>query len=77
MESYHVAIIRTDGLTAGWRADYAERDAAVDDLRRYATRAASERRKRKIALPKDGSPVNEFSVDAAPGESLWPRRLQQ
>ncbi len=47
VESYHVAIIRTDGLTAGWRADYAERDAAVDDLRRYATWAASERRKRK------------------------------
>ena len=77
MESYHVAIIRTDGLTAGWRADYAERDAAVDDLRGYATRGASERRKRNSRCRRTARRSTSSASTPPPRASLWSKRLQQ
>lgn len=55
MTSYRVAILWTDGLTTGWTADYADREAAVDDLRRYAARAGSERRILTAAICPTGT----------------------
>ena len=77
VESYPGAIIGTDGLAAGWRADYADRDAAVDDVRRHATRGASEPRKRNSRCRRTARRSANSASTPPPRASLWPRRLQQ
>ena len=62
MESYPGAIVGTDGLAAGWRADYADARRRRAPARYTGSVGDA---KEELAVSKDGSRISELSVDAA------------